>query len=86
MRASGGQGHRSAVFDDPEVGHRGLAIPVPTLARDTVARVGPASALSRTPSAMRKTLAAAGADNAESLRELGLSDADIAHLAQPQVI
>ena len=86
MSASGAQGHRSEVFDDPEVRHLGLAIPVPTLARDTVALVGPASALSRPPSAMRKTCAAAGADNAESLREPGLSDADIARLAQPQVI
>ena len=74
------------VFDDPQVRHLGLAIAVATGTGARVALVGPAFSLSRTPSHMRHTLGAAGADNAAVLRELGLTDDEVARLARDSVI
>lgn len=74
------------VFDDPQVRHLGLATPVPRAEGDTVTLVGPAFSLSRTPPRMRHTLAAAGGDNVSVLRELGISDDDIAALASDGII
>jgi len=74
------------VFDDPQVRHLGMATAVPTPRGDTLSLVAPAFRLSRTPPQMRHTLGSAGADNAAVLRELGLSDAQIAGLARDKVI
>lgn len=74
------------VFDDPQVRHLGLATPVPRVDAEPLTLVGPAFSLSRTPPAMRNTLAAAGADNLSVLRELGMSDDDIATLARDAII
>lgn len=74
------------VFDDPQVRHLGLATAVATGTGARVALVGPAFSLSRTPSHMRHTLGAAGADNAAVLRELGLTDDEVARLARDSVI
>lgn len=74
------------VFADPQVQHLGLAMPVPRADGGTVALVGPAFSLSRTPPRMRHTLGAAGSDNASVLRELGLTDDEIAALARENVI
>ncbi|MCC6707118.1 MAG: CoA transferase [Gammaproteobacteria bacterium] len=74
------------VFDDPQVRHLGLATPVPRVDAEPLTLVGPAFSLSRTPPAMRNTLAAAGADNLSVLRELGMSDDDIAALARDAII
>lgn len=74
------------VFDDPQVRHLGLATPVPRADAAPLTLVGPAFSLSRTPPAMRNTLAAAGGDNLSVLRELGMSDDDIAALARDGII
>jgi formyl-CoA transferase len=74
------------VFADPQVRHLGLATAVPTASGASVSLVGPAFSLSRTPPQMRHTLGAAGADNVAILRELGLSDDDIAALARDHII
>ena len=74
------------VFDDPQVRHLGLATPVSSATGERVTLVGPAFMLSRTPPLMRHTLGVAGADNASVLRELGLSDDEIARLAHDKVI
>jgi crotonobetainyl-CoA:carnitine CoA-transferase CaiB-like acyl-CoA transferase len=74
------------VFADPQVRHLGLATAVPTASGASVSLVGPAFSLSRTPPQMRHTLGVAGADNVAILRELGLSDDDIAALARDHII
>jgi formyl-CoA transferase len=74
------------VFDDPQVRHLGMATAVPTPDGDSVSLVAPAFSLSRTPPRMRHTLGAAGADNTSVLRELGLTDQDIAALARDKII
>ena len=74
------------VFDDPQVRHLGLATPVPRADGESLTLVGPAFSLSRTPPTMRNTLAAAGGDNLSVLRELGMSDDDIAALARDEII
>jgi crotonobetainyl-CoA:carnitine CoA-transferase CaiB-like acyl-CoA transferase len=74
------------VFADPQVRHLGLATAVPTAPGTSVSLVGPAFSLSRTPPQMRHTLGAAGADNLAVLRELGLSDGEIAALKRDHII
>ena len=74
------------VFDDAQVRHLGMAVPVPNPEGGEMTLVGPAISLSRTPSRMKRTAARAGEHNDEVLRELGYSDADIESLRSANVI
>lgn len=74
------------VFADPQVKHLGMAVPVPQPGGGEKSLVGPALTLSRTPSRMKRTAAAAGEHNDEILRELGYVDADIATLRADRII
>ena len=74
------------VFDDEQVRHLGMAVPVPNPQGGEMTLVGPAISLSRTPSRMKRTAATAGEHNDEVLRELGYGDADIADLRSANVI
>ncbi|MBC8008373.1 MAG: CoA transferase [Prolixibacteraceae bacterium] len=74
------------VFDDEQVRHLGMAVPVPNPEGGEIILVGPAIRLSRTPSRMKRTAARAGEHNDEVLRDLGYSDADIAGLRNANVI
>ena len=74
------------VFDDEQVRHLGMAVPVPDPEGGEMTLVGPAISLSRTPSRMKRTVGAAGEHNDEILRSLGYSDAAIADLRSANVI
>jgi formyl-CoA transferase len=74
------------VFEDEQVRHLGMAVPVPIPDGGKMTLVGPAITLSRTPARMKRTAGKAGEHNDEVLRELGYSDADIANLRSANVI
>ena len=74
------------VFEDPQVRHLGMAVPVPNPGGGEMTLVGPAIKLSRTPARMKRTVGEAGEHNDEILRALGYSDADIAGLRGANVI
>jgi formyl-CoA transferase len=74
------------VFEDPQVRHLGMAVPVPNPGGGEMTLVGPAIKLSRTPARMKRTVGEAGEHNDEILRDLGYSDADIAALRGANVI
>ena len=74
------------VFEDEQVRHLGMAVPVPRPGGGAMPLVGPAMSLSRTPARMKRTVAEAGENNGEILRDLGYSEADIAELRAAKVI
>ncbi|MGH8677644.1 MAG: CaiB/BaiF CoA transferase family protein [Burkholderiales bacterium] len=74
------------VFADPQVQHLGMAVRVPKPGGGALNLVGPAIKLSRTPAQMKRTIGPAGEHNAEILRELGLSEKEIAELQNAKVI
>jgi formyl-CoA transferase len=74
------------VFEDAQVQHLGMAVPVPTQDGGSMTLVGPAIQLSRTPARMKRTVGAAGEHNDQILRSLGYGDADIAALRGANVI
>lgn len=74
------------VFEDAQVKHLGMAMPVPKPDGDTVPLVGPAMRLSRTPSKAKRAIGAAGEHNVEVFRELGFSNDDIARMQSDKVI
>jgi crotonobetainyl-CoA:carnitine CoA-transferase CaiB-like acyl-CoA transferase len=74
------------VFEDPQVRHLGMAVPVPTPGGGELRLVGPAIKLSRTPARMKRAMGAAGEHNAEILGELGYSATDIDALRAAHVI
>ena len=74
------------VFEDEQVRHLGLAVPVPTPDGGALNLVGPAITFSRTPAKMKRTMGPAGEHNDELLRELGYSESDITTMRAAQVI
>jgi crotonobetainyl-CoA:carnitine CoA-transferase CaiB-like acyl-CoA transferase len=74
------------VFENEQVKHLGLAVPVksPALGDLEVQRV-PAT-LSRTPGSVRMPTPEAGEHNDEILKSLGYGDADIARLKKEEII
>ena len=74
------------VFADPQVRHLGMAVAVPKPEGGELNLVGPAMRLSRTPARMKSAIGAPGEHNAEVLRELGYTDAEIAALRAASVI
>ena len=74
------------VFEDEQVRHLGMALPVPRPEGGEMTLVGPAIKLSRTPAKMKRTVGMAGEHNDEILRGLGYSGADIAGLRSANVI
>ena len=74
------------VFADPQVWHLGMAVAVPKPEGGELNLVGPAMRLSRTPARMKRTIGAPGEHNAEILRDLGYTDAEIAALRTANVI
>jgi len=74
------------VFDDPQVKHLGMAVPVPANGPGDLNLVGPAIRLSRTPSQMKRAMGAAGEHNEQILRELGYAKSEIAALQSDNVI
>ncbi len=83
---SGPINRMDAVFDDPQVRHLGMAVPVPGSDGGNIDLVGPAFSLSRTPATMRRAMGAAGEHSNEVLRELGLGADEIAGLRNDKVI
>lgn len=74
------------VFSDPQVRHLGLSVDVPVPGGGAMPLVGPAITMSRTPSRMKRTAAGSGEHNAQVLRELGYSDAEVAALRTDGII
>jgi formyl-CoA transferase len=74
------------VFADPQVRHLGMAVAVPKPEGGELNLVGPAIRLSRTPARMKRAIGAPGEHNAEILRDLGYTDAEIAALRTAGVI
>jgi crotonobetainyl-CoA:carnitine CoA-transferase CaiB-like acyl-CoA transferase len=74
------------VFDDPQVRHLGMAVPVPKRGGGELSLVGPALRLSRTPARMKRAMGPAGEHDEEILRELGYVQAEIAQLRAGKVI
>ncbi len=74
------------VFENEQVRHLGMAVPVPRPTGGVMPLVGPAIGLSRTPARMKRTVGEAGENNGEILRELGYSEAEIAGLKAANVI
>lgn len=74
------------VFEDVQVKHLGMAMPVPKGDGGTVPLVGPAIRLSRTPSKAKRAIGPAGEHNSEIFRELGYSEGDIARMRSDRVI
>lgn len=74
------------VFSDPQVQHLRMAAPVPKAEGGEITLVAPAFKLSRTPAKMKRAMGRAGEHNKEILRELGLSESEIATFANDKVI
>ena len=74
------------VFDDPQVRHLGMAVPVPRPGGGELSLVGPAIRLSRTPARMKRAMGPAGEHDEEILRDLGYVQAEIAQLRAGKVV
>jgi crotonobetainyl-CoA:carnitine CoA-transferase CaiB-like acyl-CoA transferase len=74
------------VFDDPQVKHLGMAVPVPKPGGGELNLVGPAIRLSRTPARMQRTMGPAGEHDAEILGSLGYAEAEVEKLRADKVI
>lgn len=74
------------VFEDPQVKHLGIAVPVKTEAGKDVALVGQPIELSRTPAKISRLLPEAGADNEAIFGELGLALSEIERLRAERAI
>jgi crotonobetainyl-CoA:carnitine CoA-transferase CaiB-like acyl-CoA transferase len=74
------------VFDDPQVQHLGMAVPVVMKNGERRALVGQGVDLSRTPPRIKHLLPDAGADNEVILKELGLDEQEIERLRRDSVI
>jgi crotonobetainyl-CoA:carnitine CoA-transferase CaiB-like acyl-CoA transferase len=74
------------VFEDSQVKHLGMAVPVPRPEGGEMNLVAPAFELSRTPARMKRTVGPAGEHNDEILRGAGYSEDDIAALRAANVI
>jgi formyl-CoA transferase len=74
------------VFDDAQVRHLGMAVPVPRPQGGDITLVGPPVTLSRTPVQLKRAMGASGEHNDELLRELGYAETEIATLRAAQVI
>ncbi len=75
-----------AVFDDPQVRHLQVAVPVRHPVRGDIPVVGQPVDLSRTPAQMSTALPELGAHADEVLGELGLSAQQIAALRTERAI
>jgi crotonobetainyl-CoA:carnitine CoA-transferase CaiB-like acyl-CoA transferase len=74
------------VFDDPQVRHLGMAVPVPKAGGGELKLVGPAIRLSRTPARMKRAIGPAGEHDDEILRSLGYAESEIGRLRTDKVI
>jgi crotonobetainyl-CoA:carnitine CoA-transferase CaiB-like acyl-CoA transferase len=74
------------VFENEQVEHLGLAQPVTHPVRGEMKVQAPPVVLSRTPGSVRTAAPTHGQHTYEILRELGLTDAEIAQLGQDKVI
>jgi crotonobetainyl-CoA:carnitine CoA-transferase CaiB-like acyl-CoA transferase len=74
------------VFDDPQVQHLGMAVPVVMKSGERRALVGQGVDLSRTPPRIKHLLPDAGADNEVILKMLGLDEQEIERLRRDSVI
>lgn len=74
------------VFDDPQVKHLGIAVPVEAKDGRRTAVVGQPLALSRTPPQVKHLLPEAGADNDAVLTAVGLNQTEIEMLRREKVI
>jgi crotonobetainyl-CoA:carnitine CoA-transferase CaiB-like acyl-CoA transferase len=74
------------VFDDPQVQHLGMAVPVVMKSGERRVLVGQGVDLSRTPPRIKHLLPAAGADNEVILKMLGLDEQEIERLRRDSVI
>jgi crotonobetainyl-CoA:carnitine CoA-transferase CaiB-like acyl-CoA transferase len=74
------------VFDDVQVKHLGIAVPVETEDGRRTAVVGQPLALSRTPPQVTHLLPEAGADNDAVLRDVGFNQTEIETLRREKVI
>jgi crotonobetainyl-CoA:carnitine CoA-transferase CaiB-like acyl-CoA transferase len=74
------------VFDDPQVRHFGIAVPVEAKGGKRTVVVGQPVELSRTPPQVRHLLPEAGADNDTILRDIGFDETEIATLRREHVI
>ena len=73
-------------FDDPQVKHLGIAVPLEHPALGTIELVGQPAHLERTPAQLRHTAPEAGEHNDEILAELGLRTGEISELRRQGVI
>jgi crotonobetainyl-CoA:carnitine CoA-transferase CaiB-like acyl-CoA transferase len=75
-----------AAFDDPQVRHARMAVPVRHATRGEVRVLAPAATLSRTPGRVERALGPKGADTDDVLGELGYSVEEIAALRADGVV
>jgi crotonobetainyl-CoA:carnitine CoA-transferase CaiB-like acyl-CoA transferase len=78
--------HMDEVFDDPQVEHLGMAVPVKHPTRGDVKLVGAPVNLSRTPAAIVAPIAEMGAHTEEILAEIGIGGGDVGKLRANKVI
>ena len=74
------------VFEDPQVKHLGIAVPLNDPQRGDIRVVGPAIGLSRTPAGVVCSVPEQGEHTQEILRELGYSDSEIARFRQAKIV
>jgi len=84
--ASGPIYRMNEVFDDPQVQHLGMAVPVDHPVMGQMRLVGQPFMLSRTPSAMRDATPERGEHTDEVLRELGYAPGEITRLREERAI
>jgi crotonobetainyl-CoA:carnitine CoA-transferase CaiB-like acyl-CoA transferase len=78
--------HMDEVFDDPQVQHLGMAVPVKHPVSGDIRLVGEPVNLSRTPAEIVAPIAEMGEHTQEILAEIGISDADVSRLRANKVI
>jgi crotonobetainyl-CoA:carnitine CoA-transferase CaiB-like acyl-CoA transferase len=84
--ASGPINNIKEVFEDPQVRHLGVAVPLKHPAAGDIAVVGQPFALSRTPSEIRSVTPERGQHTDEVMHELGYSDGEITDFRRRMVI
>jgi crotonobetainyl-CoA:carnitine CoA-transferase CaiB-like acyl-CoA transferase len=74
------------VFDDPQVQHLGMAVPVKHPVSGDIRLVGEPVNLSRTPAEVVAPIAEMGEHTQEILAEIGIGGADVSRLRASKII